>query len=53
MRAHPIIEAPIYVETSPMVDAEFDRFEINNDFEMLLREAEPANFYHNALNEEE
>ncbi len=38
---------------SPMIDGEFDRFNLNTDFEMSLREAEPANFYHDALNEEE
>lgn len=40
-------------ETIPMIDGEFDRFNLNTDFEMSLREAETANFYHDAFNEEE
>lgn len=47
------IRKPIYFDAIPIIDGEFDRFEINNDFEMVLREAETANFYHDALNEEE
>lgn len=53
MQTQPIITLLAYIETFPVVDAEFDRFEINNDFEMVLRAAEPANFYHDSLNEEE
>lgn len=49
---HTISEAN-YSGNIPMMDAEFDRFEINTDFEMVLREAETANFYHDTLNEEE
>lgn len=53
MYAQHIIRDPIYFEAIPMIDGEFDRFEVNNDFEMVLREAETANFYHDALNDEE
>jgi hypothetical protein len=53
MHTHPIFAPPAYIELFPIVDREFDRFELNNDLEMQLREAEPANFYHDALNEEE
>lgn len=53
MQTQNIIRDPMLYEAIPMVDAEFDRFEMNNDFEMVLREAETANFYHDALNEEE
>lgn len=53
MQVQPIVPPLTYFDPIPMVDAEFDRFEINNDFEMVLREAETANFYHDALNEEE
>ena len=41
------------IGTIQMIDGEFDHFEMNNDFEMVLREAETANFYHDALSEEE
>jgi hypothetical protein len=47
------IGEPNYCENIPMIDGEFDRFEMNSDLEMQLREAETANFYHDALNEEE
>jgi hypothetical protein len=47
------IHEPTYFEAVPMIDGEFDRFEINSDFEMVLREAEPANFYHASLNDNE
>jgi hypothetical protein len=53
MYAQHIIHDPILFEAVPMIDEEFDRFEMNNDFEMVLCEAEPANFYHDALNDEE
>jgi hypothetical protein len=48
-----MIREPNYSGNIPMIDGEFDRFEMNSDLEMQLREAETANFYHDALNEEE
>ncbi|MEQ1706288.1 MAG: hypothetical protein ABL867_10010 [Rickettsiales bacterium] len=42
-----------HFENIPMIDGDFDRFELNHDLEMQLRESETANFYHDALNEEE
>jgi hypothetical protein len=54
MHTQPVfIHDPIHYQIVPVIDGDFDRFEMNHDFEMVLREAEPANFYHNALNEEE
>lgn len=53
MYLQPTIRDPIYFDAIPMIDGEFDRFELNSDLEMQLREAEPANFYHDALNNEE
>ncbi len=54
MRTAPIvIHDPIYFEAVPMIEHEFNRFELNHDLEMQLREAEAANFYHDALNNEE
>lgn len=53
MYAQHIIRDPIYFEAIPMIEREFDRFEINNELEMQLRHAETANFYHDALSEEE
>ena len=37
----------------PLIDAEFDRFELNTELEETLREAETANFYHDLLNSED
>jgi hypothetical protein len=53
MVTHHFTAAINYNENVPIIDGEFDRFEINNDLEMQLREAETANFYHDAFNEEE
>lgn len=53
MHAHPIIATPVHLEAIQIVDAEFDRFEMNNDFEMVTREENTAHFYHDALNDEE
>lgn len=53
MRTHPIFVPPTYFEVFAIVDAEFDRFEPNNDVEIQLREAEYANFYHDSFNDEE
>lgn len=53
MRIHPITVPDIYFEVRAMVDAEFDHFEINNDFERASREVETSNFYHDTLNDEE
>jgi hypothetical protein len=36
----------------PLIDTEFDRFELNAELEETLREAEAANFYHDALDNE-
>jgi len=36
-----------------VIDTEFDRFELNTEFEETLRDVEAANFYHNALDSEE
>jgi hypothetical protein len=53
MYAQPTITEPIYQQNIPMIDPAFDRFELNNDLEANLREAETATFYHDALNLEE
>lgn len=44
---------PSYFENIPLIDGEFDNFEMNSDLEVQLREVEGANFYHNALDTEE
>jgi hypothetical protein len=36
----------------PLIDTDFDRFELNTELEETLREAETANFYHDALDSE-
>ena len=33
----------------PVIDSEFDQFDLNYDLEMDLRENEAAHFYHDAL----
>jgi hypothetical protein len=48
-----IISEPSHSENIPMIDGEFDLFELNNDLEIQLREAETANFYHDAFDPEE
>ena len=40
---------PSYFENIPLIDGEFDEFEMNNELELQLRETEAANFYHDAL----
>lgn len=45
--------APSYGHHFPLIDTEFDRFELNTELEETLREAETANFYHNSLASED
>lgn len=45
--------APSFGHHFPLIDTEFDRFELNTELEETLREAETANFYHDLLNGEE
>jgi len=40
-----IITAPIYGQNIPMIDSEFDHFELDNDMEANLREAETPDLY--------
>ncbi len=42
-----------YSSNIPLIDVEFDSFELNNDFGFNLRESDNATFYHDALNIEE
>lgn len=46
------LSTPGHFDCIPMIDGEFGCFEMNNNFEVELREAEPALFYHNTFNEE-
>lgn len=39
-----------YPQNIPLINRGFDRYELNNDLAAILREAETATFYHNALN---
>jgi len=43
-----IIELP-YPQNIPMIDKDFDSFELNNDLKDNVREAETATFYHKTL----
>ncbi len=45
--------APTFGHHFPLIDTEFDRFEINIELEGTLREAAIANFYHDLLNSED
>jgi hypothetical protein len=44
--------APTQSYNIPVIDWEFDQFELSRDFADGLREADTANFYHDALNQE-
>lgn len=53
MYAQSNISEPRDFKNIPLIDGEFDDFELNNDMEMQLREADTANFYHDNFNPEE
>ena len=40
---------PSFFENVPLIDGEFDSFELNSELELQLREVETANFFHDAL----
>ena len=44
---------PASFENIPLIDGEFDSFELNYDLEAHLREAETATFYHDTFDSEE
>ena len=52
MYPHPMTD-PVVYHNIPIIDREFDRFELNDDLEANLREAEAATFYHDAFDLEE
>ena len=45
--------APSLGHLFPLIDDEFDRFELTTELEETLRESETANFYHDSLNSED
>lgn len=53
MRLQPVIREPGEYPNLPVIDREFDRFELNYDLEAKLREAETTAFYHDTLDPEE
>ena len=53
MYTQPTTHQPIIFSTIPVIDAEFDRFDVREDLENSLREMEFANFYHGAFDTEE
>ena len=53
MRTHHIITETTYHHNVPVIDGEFDRFEMNNDLMTSLCGADMANFYHDILDLEE
>ena len=48
MRTQPVISEPIF-HNIPVIDNEFDSFELNHDMMESLREVEVATFYHDAF----
>ncbi len=42
-----------YHRNVPVIDRDFDRFEMNNDLAANLHEAEKSTFYHDAPNRQE
>ena len=42
-----------YPQNIPMIDGEFDRFELNSDLSGSLHNADSATFYHDDCNPEE
>ena len=52
MRTQQTVSTPVY-HSIPVIDNDFDTFELNCDMMESLREVEVANFYHDALNIEE
>lgn len=53
MQIQPMMTVPFYFKKIQMVDADFDLFEINPDYEIMLRDTEIANFYDDTLTDEE
>jgi len=53
MYTQPDIHEPSHFSNIPMIDEEFDRFELTADLETHLREAETANFYNDTLDPQE
>lgn len=39
----------VFPELPPIIDGEFDGFDLNYELESDLRETETANFYHGAI----
>ena len=44
---------PIATRVIPVIDGDFDVFEVNHDLEEQLRESEYATFYHDARDSEQ
>ncbi len=53
MYSQPNIGQPEHSKSTPMIDTDFDAFEMNSDFGDNLREADAATFYHDAREFEE
>lgn len=53
-QAPPYTDMPVsHGHQFPLIDTEFDVFELNSELEETLREAETANFYHDSLDRED
>ncbi len=44
---------PVYYETFPLLDGEFDRFDLDDELDFILREAEMATFLHHPVHLQE
>ena len=52
MRIEPMITDSVFQAIFPIIDGEFDLFELNDDLKIQLCESETANFYHDESYEE-
>ncbi|MFZ5502510.1 MAG: hypothetical protein ACOY3V_03095 [Pseudomonadota bacterium] len=49
MLTHRAPNKPIYYEPFPLLDGEFDRFDLDDELNFILREAETATLFHRPL----
>ncbi len=52
MYPSPVIRTPNDDYSIPVIDAEFDRFELSHELDASLREVEAAAFYHDGFDPE-
>ncbi len=45
--------SPIYYENFPLIDGEFDSFDLDEELEFILQETQSATLFHKALHLQE